>query len=474
MDITANSDIILRERFIYNERTGLTGKGACARVYQGRDLLTNKNVAIKKIITVSNTHVKGGATIQSKKSIDREIEIAKSLKHQHIVDVLDVWVSDNIIYMVMEYCDGGTLEQHLTSESLGKVGTKKRELRARHLLFQLLSALAYLREKQIVHRDLKSSNILLTSTPNDTKIIKLCDFGASKYSTSSELSETICGTPYYMAPEVYMGKPYTEKADVWSFGVIVYECLYGKTLFSDCYNHADLRAAMKKDTPFLLPKHPVVSGLFSDLLFHVLRKDPVLRMGWAELYTHPVWNDISRLGYLSSPLVSQPYEDEENGIGSFEELRENVITATPPMNIPLPLHSHLPRSHVTGGAWTGTPPTLIDNYVPSPSLRRSDNIAHSHVPVPYLPMMQSRPRSESNVGAEPKMYHRTSGSIEEDKDLIKTIHISTASLSTSSLSVSAADQEDLSRSNTKAIPTSYGAVLWDILSGSFKKISLSP
>ena len=109
-------------------------------------------------------------------------------------------------------------------------------------MIQIANGMKQLRKHSIVHRDLKPHNFLLSDN-SDTPIIKIADFGFAKRKNESEqeeLYETLCGTPMYMAPEIHNGMKYTEKADLWSIGVLLYEMVTGKPPFPG-KNLLDLR-----------------------------------------------------------------------------------------------------------------------------------------------------------------------------------------------------------------------------------------
>ncbi|XP_048449749.1 serine/threonine-protein kinase ULK1-like, partial [Rhincodon typus] len=136
----------------------------------------------------------------------------------------------NSVYLVMEYCNGGDLADYLHSK-----GTLSEDT-IRLFLQQIAGAMKMLHSKGVIHRDLKPQNILLSCTggrksnPNNIRI-KIADFGFARYLQTNMLAATLCGSPMYMAPEVIMSQHYDAKADLWSIGTIVYQCLTGKAPF---------------------------------------------------------------------------------------------------------------------------------------------------------------------------------------------------------------------------------------------------
>jgi serine/threonine-protein kinase ULK/ATG1 len=111
------------------------------------------------------------------------------------------------------------------------------EMSIKHLTRHIAGALQAIHQRQIIHRDIKPQNILLsfrsTSSTQSFKdaTIKLADFGFARYLSSSDMAATLCGSPLYMAPEILLGRRYDSKVDLWSTGTILYQCLTGEAPF---------------------------------------------------------------------------------------------------------------------------------------------------------------------------------------------------------------------------------------------------
>jgi NIMA (never in mitosis gene a)-related kinase len=147
-----------------------------------------------------------------------EASLLKNLNHPHIVEYIENFIEDGTFIIIMEYCEEGDLAFHVSR--MKKKGENFSEDLILNWFLQLAFALSYIHDKKILHRDLKTSNIFLSSSG----FVKIGDFGISKILEGTlENAETIVGTPYYMSPEVCENVPYSYKSDVWALGCVVYE-----------------------------------------------------------------------------------------------------------------------------------------------------------------------------------------------------------------------------------------------------------
>lgn len=197
----------------------LIGKGNYGKAYLVKNLEDN-NLYVNKVIDMSQF---------SKDQLEnalREAEILKSLRHPNIIRCIDFFVDDKLLCLVTEFADLGDLSKIIKYQILS--GYFFCEEIILNWFVQLCFAIKYIHSKNILHRDLKLSNIFLTSKGN----IKLGDFGIAKIlSSKDELAKTLVGTPYYLSPELCLKKPYNHKSDIWSLGCILYEMMYLKHAF---------------------------------------------------------------------------------------------------------------------------------------------------------------------------------------------------------------------------------------------------
>lgn len=253
------------------------GRGSFATVYRAYHK-ENKDqaVAIKRVS-------KKSLSPKLLENIRLEIDILASTKHENIVRLYSAQTNKNNIYLIMEYCNAGDL-----SSLIKQAGPLLEEL-TRKFVRQIASALKVLHDRDVIHRDLKPQNLLLcfhegTAYRKHAFTLKMTDFGFARYLATESMADTMCGTPLYMAPEILTSQQYDGRADLWSLGAIVYECLVGKAPYP-AKNVIELVEKFKKKTPLAMPE---VSSEMHGLLARLLVIEPTHRMNHAELFAHPI------------------------------------------------------------------------------------------------------------------------------------------------------------------------------------------
>ncbi|XP_026047351.1 MAP/microtubule affinity-regulating kinase 4 isoform X2 [Astatotilapia calliptera] len=200
------------------------GKGNFAKVKLARHILTGREVAIK---IIDKTQLNP----TSLQKVFREVRIMKTLNHPNIVQLFEVIETEKTLYLIMEYASGGEVFDYLVAHG------RMKEKEARAKFRQIVSAVHYCHQKNIVHRDLKAENLLLDADSN----IKIADFGFSNEFMTGNKLDTFCGSPPYAAPELFQGKKYDgPEVDIWSLGVILYTLVSGSLPF-DGQNLKELR-----------------------------------------------------------------------------------------------------------------------------------------------------------------------------------------------------------------------------------------
>lgn len=246
------------------------GSGAFATVYKATNSLTNETFAIKMIS-------KSDMNSRKLESIEREISILRSFSHPNIISIKDFKKTRNNLYLIFEYCSNGDLESYLSKHYIRKMPEKD----VKTIVSQLIEALKKLKEKQIVHRDLKLANILLS---NDMKV-KIADFGFAKSLGSIDYLQSYCGTPITMAPEILnKNENYNEKCDIWSLGVIIYKLLFGKYPFYPKENTLEELKNEVNKGQLIFPIEIQISEEAKNLIKSMLCVDQEKRIGFDELF----------------------------------------------------------------------------------------------------------------------------------------------------------------------------------------------
>ena len=214
---------------------GELGKGGMATVYGAVDPVIQRPIAIK-VVRRSEIGTAEGATLLRR--FKREAQAAGALNHPNIVSIYEYGEDDQFAWIVMERVDGRTLRDHLRDGYRADPGELPR------VIEQLLEALDYSHAQGIIHRDVKPGNVLITRMG----IAKISDFGIARIEKSNVTQVgSVLGTPYYMAPEQYMGEPATNRTDIYAAGVLVYEMYCGRRPFID--QGAALMTQVLEDPP---------------------------------------------------------------------------------------------------------------------------------------------------------------------------------------------------------------------------------
>lgn len=255
----------------------MVGKGTFAEVFSAVHAPTGVRVAVKEIDRRRvDDHVRRG--------ILQEMSILGSLSHPNILRLINTIETGEKLFLVLEYCDGGDLEAY--RQTHGGPRNRLPEAIARDFARQLAEGLKVLRGERIVHRDLKPQNLLL-STDGDAITLKIGDFGFARSLMHENLAATFCGSPYYMAPEIWRGDKYDAKADLWSVGVILFQLVTGELPFLG-ENRVELREKVLSSSGLSFPPdieadlHPE----FIDLCRRLICLDPAERMPFEEFFNH--------------------------------------------------------------------------------------------------------------------------------------------------------------------------------------------
>jgi len=221
------------------------GSGTFAKVYKCTHK-TNSKVYAMKVIDKRKI---GKNKLQA--NLELEISIMARFRHNNLVRLHHTMRGPKNIFLVMEYCGGGDL-----ANAILKHGPLPENV-VEPLMAQLACGLEFLWSKNLVHRDIKPQNILMTGGLDS--ILKLADFGFARYLGASHLAETACGSPLYMAPEVLRREGYNNKADLWSVGCVLFELLTKLTPFT-AFNEIELLRNVEANKIAKVPKGVRVSS----------------------------------------------------------------------------------------------------------------------------------------------------------------------------------------------------------------------
>jgi serine/threonine-protein kinase len=257
------------------------GRGGMGVVYKGHETSLNRYVAIK-VLADSLAHDQS-----VKERFLREARSMASLNDPHIIQIYFIGEDAGQTYFVMEFVDG---------ESLGSVLKRETKLspeQAAKIIHQTAQGLATAHDKGVIHRDIKPGNLMLTSRG----MVKIADFGIalSTQDFSKKLTSTgeFVGTPGYLSPEVCQGKPVDQRSDIFSLGIVLFECLAGRMPFTDESPLGLMLEVVKAQIPDVCSLNKDVDPELSRILSKMVAKEPADRYQScqelvADLSKHPL------------------------------------------------------------------------------------------------------------------------------------------------------------------------------------------
>ena len=256
------------------EKSKVVGSGYSGPVRPGVSKLTHKRVAIKSFN-------KAMLTPKRLDFLRSEVSVYLLMDHPNIARLLDVYEDDKFVHIVMEFCSGKELYHRLVKRS------RYSERDAAHTAYEMLLAVNYLHQHNVVHRDIKLENFLYED-PSDHARLKLIDFGFSKlwYPTSENCRlKASCGSIQYVAPEVLKGR-YNEKCDMWSLGVVTFMLLVGEPPFEG-FEDDILDNIQKCQYSFNSKRWRTISESAKNFVAQLLVADPEKRMSASDALNHP-------------------------------------------------------------------------------------------------------------------------------------------------------------------------------------------
>ncbi len=245
------------------------GKGSFGRVYLVTHNITKKKYALKVINKRKLIQTYGNCQL-----IKNEVEIHSKLNHRNIIRLYNMHETNDEFQILLEYADKGNLF------SLIQKDNGFNESKAYEYFIQMVNAVYFLHQNNIIHRDIKPENILL----GENDLLKLCDFGWAKELTINKRS-TFCGTMEYMAPEIMGNEKYDFSVDVWSLGILLYELIMGHSPFR---SKKDRNIVIKiKLHDLVFDKNKNLSQECIDLIKGLLDSNPLTRLRLKDIFEHP-------------------------------------------------------------------------------------------------------------------------------------------------------------------------------------------
>lgn len=284
----------------------LLALGGMSRIYRAMDKRLHRAVVVK----ILNDNFASESTVRER--FESEAVIAANITHPNVVSIRDHNVTDNIVYLVMEYVRGRNLEQVISER--GRF-TPRQML---SVLEQVCHGLGAAHSEGIIHRDMKPANVLLA----DTGEIKVTDFGLARAASAHTQSATLVATLSHVSPELVSGAPADSRSDIYAVGIMVYQMLTGRLPYSE----ANAAALMKHhlDSPMPLPS-AIVPGLASDLdelVQWCTEKDPEKRPQNAELL-------LDEVIQIRSTLSDEQLDFDAETLGGVEDLTPGSISHMP-------------------------------------------------------------------------------------------------------------------------------------------------
>ena len=324
------------------------GSGHYAVVKEAKDKKTGQAVAVKIFHPNKSGLVNKANSAQQQQEdlkLQQEMNLLLSIDHPNIVKFINHYVEpiNNYsvnTYLVLEKMNSGELFQRIINKSKLRIDETKAIFR------QILSGLEYLHDHDIIHRDIKPENILLDITPKtsphqksmgpwdkdefDIKV-KIADFGLAKFIGELKFTNTLCGTPAYVAPEILKPncRKYSTKVDLWSLGVLLYVCLCGFPPFSDELGPPNMKEQiLTGQYAFYSPYWDEISDVVLDLISNLLIVDPNERFNVEQTLNHFWFNEKEQDSLDNSEGAEESQIVEESSCFSSSSQPSSMINGT--------------------------------------------------------------------------------------------------------------------------------------------------
>lgn len=284
----------------------LIGTGGMANVYLARDMILDRDVAVKMLKADFSSDP------DFLRRFQREAYSVTSLSHPNIVSSYDVGEEDSLQYIVMEYVEGETLKEYIQHHT----PIKPRDVI--RIMEQLASAIAHAHHFQIVHRDIKPQNILINKDGN----VKVTDFGIATASTAATITQTnsVLGSVHYLSPEQARGGVANKKSDIYSLGIVMFELLTGKLPFSGESAVAIALKHLQSEVPPPTRFNPEIPQSVENIVLKATAKDIFYRYDSADEMKLDLQTALDSDRINEKPFVIPANDDETKVIPIIKDI----------------------------------------------------------------------------------------------------------------------------------------------------------
>lgn len=340
------------------------GSGSFGRCYLVQGKVKDQDE--KRLMVMKQIDV-GRMDRKERQVAENEVKCLSSLKHPYIVRYWESFMHEKFLCIVMDYCEGGDLFQLVQQHK--QRGRPIPESNVIQWFTQLSLALKYVHDKSILHRDIKSQNVLLTGKDGRASA-KMADFGISRFLEGpNALARTVVGTPYYLSPEMVQKQPYSWASDIWALGCVLYEMCALRVPF-EANDMNQLVRRIVSTTPARIPSS--YSREMGDLCAGMLSRDQQRRPTATTLVQLPLLQKQIKL-----MLQDSQSEKAESKGDNVDSARDNSRE-----RVPLGDHNHRNPSPVSKPATRCPSPAMQRHQSPirgaSPFGRDVENRPHSH------------------------------------------------------------------------------------------------
>ena len=232
-----------------------------------------------------------------------ERDVMARLPHPYVLRLHATFQSEHKLFFVVDYMPGGDFDKYLNTIQNKAVDYETAQLYSA----QIFLAIKFLHDNGVIYRDLKPENILMSREGH----LVLADFGLSKdfgEESDNMVAASFVGSPFYVSPDVLKQRPYTEAVDFWSFGILMYRMLYGRTPFTGRTMKEVFDSIMLKEVTF--PTSYVVpnDGHARDLILKLLQKDPAKRINALGIAQHPFWTGVDFEAILHKKVIPKQWK----------------------------------------------------------------------------------------------------------------------------------------------------------------------